>query len=625
MRTALIGHRGVGKTSLLARIETYYRDAGRAVLCLDLDKTIAERTGREISDIFKTEGEEAFRRIERETFSALEKETELFAGDVFLALGAGFDTRVLSPLWKALWVRRTTDESGRIFTDRPRLNPDVHPLVEFKERYDARQEAFAARADEVLWIDEGTDATDPGERAFFIEEYRDLGGAVTVRPWLFRSDKRLSDWLKKRVEWGVRWFELRDDLLSREEMASALKHLPSERVLISFRDPAKEKETAGIVESHRCAYDWPLERGMKSPISRAPDFLSIHARKAGQSLRSVLEELPRDLPPTTRLKAALPVLDFAELIQGHRWYLEQPEQRIFLPCSDNGRWHWYREFLGNRLTLNFFREDEGSSADQPTLLRWIRRRMLENPKNFAAVLGQPVFHSRTPFEHREFFERRNAPVFAIEVSRDEWSDAIQALEELGLRWAAVTSPLKELAYKSCRVSDDLSCRLQAVNTLVRTGESWQGMNTDYEGFVNTWREAVGPVSKATAIWGGGGTLEMMRTKLPQARLYSARTGEPREHYEPAEFSPEVVVWAAGRIADGQPMPPSSWRPEIVFDLSYAEDSTGRAYALQCGARYVSGLAMFRSQAAGQRRFWDACDGTAFQPFSSLRAVRRTTS
>lgn len=621
MRTALIGHRGVGKTSLLARIETYYRDAGRSVTCLDLDKIIAERTGRSISEIFQSEGEEAFRQIERETFAAVERETETVEHDVFLALGAGFDSRLLSPMWKVLWVRRTTDEMGRIFTDRPRLNPNVHPLTEFKERYDVRHPAFAARADEVLWLDEGAESPDPGERAFFIDGCRELGGAITVRKTLFQTENRLRDWIKKRLAWGVRWFELRDDLLSREEMESALKLIPSSQVLVSFRHPAKEASTAELVNASGCAYDWPLERGRETPVSRPPNFLSLHERKPGQSLGAVLQELPTDLPSTTRLKAALPVMGYAELIQGHRWYMERPDQRIFLPCSSNGRWYWYRELLGDRLALNFFREDEGSSSDQPTLLRWIRRRMLGEVANFAAVLGQPVFHSRTPVEHREFFEKRKAPVFAIEISRDEWPEAINTLEELGLRWAAVTSPLKELAFKSCGVSDDLSCRLQAVNTLVRTKKSWQGMNSDYEGFINTWRESVGPVSKATAIWGGGGTLEVMRMVLPKARLYSARTGEPRIPYEPEEFSPEVVIWAAGRIPDGQPMPPESWKPEIVFDLSYSEDSTGRAYALQCGAQYVSGLSMFRTQAAGQRRFWDACDGTAFQSIASLRAVR----
>lgn len=621
MRTALIGHRGVGKTSLLARIESYYRDAGRSVNCLDLDKIIAERTGRAISDIFNTDGEEAFRHIERETFAAVERETETAEGDVFLALGAGFDPHLLSPMWKALWIRRTSDETGRIFTDRPRLNPNVHPLAEFKERYAVRHPAFAARADEVLWLDEGADLPDPGERAFFMNECRDLGGAITLRKSLFQSDERLREWIKKRLSWGLTYFELRDDLLSREEIELALQLIPPSQALVSFRDPAKEESTLELVKTRGCAYDWPLERGLQSPVPRAPNFLSIHERKPGQSLAAVLKELPVDLPSSTRLKAALPVLYFVELLQGHRWYLERPEQRIFLPCSNDGRWYWYREFLGERLALNFIREDEGSSADQPTLLRWIRRRMLKGVSTFAAVLGQPVFHSRTPLEHREFFQKRNAPVFAIEVSRDEWPDAINTLEELGLRWAAVTAPLKELAYKSCRVSDDLSCRLQAVNTIVRTSQSWQGMNTDHEGFVNTWRESVGPISKATAIWGGGGTLEMMRAILPKARLYSARTGEPRMAYEPEEFAPEVVVWAAGRIPDGQPMPPSLWKPEIVFDLSYAEDSTGRAYALQCGARYVSGLAMFRSQASGQRRFWEACDGTAFQGISSLRAVR----
>lgn len=625
MKTALIGHRGVGKSSLLNRIEVYYREAGRPVQCLDLDRMIEERMGRTVSDVFAKDGEEAFRRAEREIFAAIDRETAGADGDVFLALGAGFDPALISDEWKALWIRRSSDEWGRIFTDRPRLNAAVDPLTEFKERHAARQGAFRARADETLWLDEGIETADPGERAFFLGEPRELGGAITVRKEFFRTSEGFQNWLKQRLVWGVRWFELRDDLLNREQMEMALKLLPSERALISFRDPSQMEMTKELVNASGASFDWPLERGKESPVQRAPSFLSLHERAVGQSLKEALQRLlSAGVGKVTRLKAALPVHDFNELMEGHRWYLEDPKQRVFLPLSADGRWNWYREFIGEKFALNFFREDEGSGKDQPSLLRWIRRGMLGEVSSFAAVLGDPVAHSRTPHEHREFFERRKAPAFAIRVAREEWEEALPAMEELGLRWAAVTAPLKELAYKGCKVSDDLSCRLQALNTLVRREKSWQGMNTDHEGFVNTWRESVGPISMATAIWGGGGTLEMMRAILPKARLYSARTGEPRTSYQPEEFSPEVVVWAAGRLTDGQPMPPASWKPSIVFDLSYSEDSSGRAFALECGARYVSGLQMFRSQAAAQKRFWDACDGMAMQAVSSLRPVKGAT-
>ena len=93
-------------------------------------------------------------------------------------------------------------------------------------------------------------------------------------------------------------------------------------------------------------------------------------------------------------------------------------------------------------------------------------------------------------------------------------------------------------------------------------------------------------------------------RLPQARFHSARTGglRPGSAASRDEDGPEVLVWAAG-ARGARTGPPGSWRPRLVVDLDYAEDSPARAYALAAGARYLSGLSMFEAQARAQRRFW----------------------
>ncbi|SDH99924.1 shikimate kinase [Alteribacillus bidgolensis] len=58
---ALIGFMGVGKTTIGERLsKKLYRDF------VDIDKVIEEKYGMEVSEIFRTKGEEEFRRIERE-------------------------------------------------------------------------------------------------------------------------------------------------------------------------------------------------------------------------------------------------------------------------------------------------------------------------------------------------------------------------------------------------------------------------------------------------------------------------------------------------------------------------------------------------------------------------------
>jgi shikimate 5-dehydrogenase/shikimate kinase len=610
MRTGLIGHRGVGKTSMLARITNYYRDAGRDLLTLDLDAEIARKVGSSVGKIFQTSGEDEFRRLERKVFAEIDLETAEFTHDVYVSLGAGFELSCLPKNWHALWVRRASDLDGRIFVDpfRPRLSQALDPLAEFHQRFAAREKNYRARANEILFIDEGLENVEKAERDFFLNSISELGGALTLLPEVFRGEKAFSRWCQRRLAWGVKWFEIRDDLLNEEQIAQAVTHLPHVNLLVSFRAVKTSVILLRAVQAG-CAYDWPVERG-PCPYGQ-PTVLSLHERFAGQSVTEALSRLRERAD--VLLKAALPVDDFRELAEGHKWMMEAPERRTFLPMSTDGRWSCYRLLMAPFVPLSFFREDEGSGVDQPTLLQWIRRRQIfTDPLYFAAVLGDPVAHSRSPLEQSEFFKRWKIPFVSIRMTEREWQDgAIEFLRTLGLRWAAVTAPLKSEAFELSRLRESMASELTSVNTLYWDckNDCWHGDNTDQMGF----RALIdGEVAGAVAIWGGGGTLAMLKSALPQAECFSVRTGENRDRQgvRAEKFRPTTVIWAAGKLksSPGAPTepaaePPVEWRPSAVIDLNYFEDSLGREFALRWRARYISGLKMFRVQAEGQRAFW----------------------
>ena len=105
-----------------------------------------------------------------------------------------------------------------------------------------------------------------------------------------------------------------------------------------------------------------------------------------------------------------------------------------------------------------------------------------------------------------------------------------------------------------------------------------------------------------AVWGGGGTLNMIKQVLPQAVYFSARTGRPREpgHEQITEFA--ALVWAAPRSADVI-FPPESLNFKEVIDLNYQENSPGLEFAQRAQIRYTSGIKMFDAQAEAQQRYW----------------------
>ena len=621
---ALIGHRGVGKTTLLERIESYYRDANRPVIALDLDQQIASRAHASIAEIFARQGEDHFRALEQSTLRELTNELvqRNDLADVYIAIGAGYRGDLPGEL-HVVWVRRITDALGRIFTGtaRPRLSPRDSPRNEYLDRFAHRQSRYAQLHHDVWYLREGLDSrlpqgespTQEAERAFVMSALataplapdHSIGGAISLLPEDLRNP-HFADWIARRLAWRDVRFELRDDLLNDEELARAMALIPVERRIFSVR---RSRDAASLAQaaSQEALWDFPLELAhAHDPAS--PPILSLHERREGESLHAAADRLQQAgaRMSAQMLKLAIEVYDFAELLDGWRWAKDDPKHRAFLPRAapnQAGRWRWFRVLTGRAAPLAFFREGEGTSLDQPLCGEWLQRAALSGTReNFAAVLGDPIDHSRTPVEHAAFFAQRGLPVLAIRISEAELRDGgLQALQKLGLRDAAVTAPLKMAVAAFLHARGELDPHVTTVNTLYfdEVAQRWHGENTDLVGA----RALLAPIvnEPQVAIWGGGGTLPVLREVLPQARCFSARTGDARDANLAESFSPTAIVWASGSAE--QRAPDARWQPRAVYDLSYGDDSAGREYALRVSARYVSGLAMFFAQAAAQRDFF----------------------
>ncbi|AHZ83846.1 Shikimate dehydrogenase (NADP(+)) [Bdellovibrio bacteriovorus] len=601
MITVVVGHRGTGKTEMMKRLQIYLRDESAEII--DLDESIEEKIGKTIPELFLEHGEAYFRELERQLFlETLQKPHT----QMFLVLGAGFDLSVIPENVRVLWVRRNTDLDGRIFLNRPRLNPELSPLEEFHKRAVVREARYRERADEVYLMPEGLFENRHHamavEKALLTHNLHDIGGAVTIPAEVFGTEKRWELFKARFLNRGVGLFELRDDLLTFEQIQRVVQEMASERLLYSFRTKPENAEALMqeplIAVLNRVAWiDWPVELGSPEDLLRVISsdklILSLH----DESRKELWQQFSHQ---AAHLKYAPMVDTFSDLKKGHEWQQGEPSRRSFLPRSPDGRWEWYRRLQKGHQLINFWREGDGTAGDQPSLWAWMMTP--EVVKDFAAVLGDPVRHSFTPLEHSDFFHKKSLPVFAVAISRDEWDQAFPVVQGMGLRYAAVTSPHKENAAKVCKHEN-----LKAVNTLFwnEKTKSWQGTSTDDQGFMELI-EGVGmiaPLQKEIFVWGGGGVLEMIEKALPHASFISSRTGKPRAGSEDAEtLLPKIVIWAAPRGPETQ-MPPAHWNPAMVFDLNYKEDSMGREYAQRCGANYQSGLVMFTAQAQGQRMFW----------------------
>jgi shikimate 5-dehydrogenase/shikimate kinase len=589
MKWALIGHRGVGKTQLLSRLKIYLGDSN--ISFIDLDQEIEVESQTPIAELFPRIGEVAFRQLEMDIYKKVDSKNKSY----ILSVGAGFSLDALSSDVKIIWIRRKTDELGRIFLDRPRLNSNVSALLEFKERYSLRQKIYEAAATEVYWVPEGIRNSNRIEKQIWTTQNIAAEGILTLMPIHFRNQK----WNCLRFQ--AEYYELRDDLVDLSEIS--WKQIPAEKRILSFRDSNKIQDTFKFI-TEAAESDWALELG-PCPFPEI-SIISSHEKLPNETLSAFLQRLESAANKSQHLKAAPVIENLKQVLELLHWQKKDPTKRSILARSstkDSGRWVWFRLYMKGRQKINFWRDSDGSSPDQPTLFEWLSTE--SKTEKFAALLGNPVVHSRTMVEQADFFSRIDSPVWPILVHEPEFSLDLDLLIGMGLRAAAVTSPLKKMAFNKCDDRSADALKLEAVNTLEITSEQKiYGHNTDLYGFKKQMELASRslnlPVDQITSItWGGGGTLNVIQSVLPQSIQISVRSRHTRDEKKTIPNHVNVLIWAAG--------PEESFPPKFDFDLlvdlNYREDSKARELAMLHGKKYISGEEMFIWQAKAQRDFW----------------------
>lgn len=559
----LIGQRGVGKTWLSRQLQAHFPQYSYA----SLDDLIVKTSGQSIDEIFSEKGEQEFRKIENQCFKDFvsQQQDRAFIIDV----GAGFSGVIPDPI-QAIWLKRKSNGLNSIFVDRPALDQGFHIS---EERFMKRQKSYHARANLTLELREGERAFAEGElrffRALFLGEHSDH-----LQNYYYTLNESTTP-LEKEVllNLGLKGFEFRDDLVDTNVARQS-------QDIVSLRSQSDGPLPTSAL------WDWPLEWG-ENP--QAP-IQSLHQRS-----KIYEHSFPQSSQPQKLLKVALPTETFSELKMGHQWQQQDPVHRAYLPMSKKGRWSWYRQWMSRYSPLQFIRLSDGSAADQPSVLEVLNQH--KSAKTFAAVLGHPVAHSQTPSYHQNYFSQHNSDIFAIDIEPAEFNEALFFLQALGLRWAAVTAPLKTLAQELCGVD-------HPINTLAWTDKGWIGINTDAAGFAQATRH-IGPQTRV-AVWGGGGTHYAIKQTRPEAQFYSSRSGEIKSGK--ADSVPEILIWAVGRdnFQKQGVFPPTHWPLKQVIDLNYSQDSPGRECALMFGCQYQSGLVMFAAQAEKQQEFWNEC-------------------
>ncbi len=573
MKKVFIGHRGVGKTELLIRHQSYFPN----IQHFDLDQVIADYEKQSVSDIFTRQGEAYFRDLEKKYFSQI-IQNESFV----LSLGAGFNVDLIPSGIEVVYVSRRTDSDGRLFLNRPRLNAELGPLQEYHQRYNVREPKYRLRADWIYHLSEGIDSIDEIERTIFQKNFK-----IKNAYWTLNKESELLLFPK-----CSKAIELRTDLFDLETILEIIKKYPDDHFLVSIRNQCDDNHDLFkyIKDVSQIELDTDIE--FKNFLEMS-DIISTHSADFESGFKQT-QDIQRKY-----IKFCPIVKNYDELKKGHLWQQEDSAQRSFLPRTDFSKnkkslWRWYRQLQINNQKINFI-QSHIDMDDQPSLYEYLKSQN-HDLKTFGAVLGNPIHHSRTLVEQSRNLDQKVCFV-AVPLTENNFDQGFQFLKQFGLKCAAVTAPLKTIAAKN------VHSNLNAVNSLVCSNDQWFSESTDDEGLKKLIESTEVIAETKVAIWGGQGVLESIQKVIPQAVAYSARDGTVK-HNQPADTSsPDILIWAAPRH-DNIQWPPSDWQPKVIIDLNYAADSLGLEYAgQQPKAVYKSGLVMFQEQAKKQADFW----------------------
>lgn len=570
MKKVLIGHRGVGKSAFLQRHAKYFP----LVRHFDLDQEIENRLQSSIQDFFLKKSESEFRQIEQEIFRKLTKENPEYV----IALGGGFDIGSLPSEVEKLLICRRTDIDGRIFLNRPRLEPELSPLAEYKLRHHIRENVFLKNADSIYDLPEGLTSPDTIERQVVNRDFNVADAFYTL------SHQDLS-MLEERLK-NFKNIELRTDLLADEIIHKLLTDYPGHRWLVSIRSSSHSRFPEASFRDVDIGF-----------YVQGCQIVSSHADDIDTGIRQLSE-----VSEKIHLKLSPLVDSFEDLQKGHNWQQADSENRSFLPRSGSGKWLWFRQLSRYLQKLNFLRNFT-NALDQPSLTEWLMLPLVR-PLAWAAVLGSPVHHSRSPEIHKNYFADRKSFFTRITMTMAEIEFGLEFVIRLGLKYAAVTSPLKESVCQQADFRTETAGRLDSANTLFVNNESITCENADLAGFSGLVKNF--PAGAKVAVWGGGGTLKLMQSVLPEAYFYSSRTGQLRNANLPELRTYDYLIWAAPRREEPA-WPADHLIVKTLVDLNYTENSPGLEFAAQRKIGYINGLEMLVLQAEKQQEFWSQCE------------------
>ena len=281
-------------------------------------------------------------------------------------------------------------------------------------------------------------------------------------------------------------------------------------------------------------------------------------------------------------------------------------------------------FLGNSWTYVAEEESSKVAPGQLTLKKAMECYQLPSwtsPPVFYGLLGNPIAHSLSPEIHNQLFQHHQLEKVYLPFPIDDvgvWFDYIEK-SRLCFEGFSVTLPFKTDVLK---VVQQRTSPVDSLNTLAKRDSQWEGLNTDYPGFLHALRTHGSLKGKTALVLGNGGVAHTVVKALQDQGTEVTVVGRNRDKvshfakrygcrytlFSDLPMAADLCVNATpvGQFPNIQDSPLTSDQLEfeVIYDLVYRPEQTRLLeLAGRRGLKTISGMEMFVEQAALQFTAW----------------------
>lgn len=380
-------------------------------------------------------------------------------------------------------------------------------------------------------------------------------------------------------------------------------------------------------QAARWGFEWiDLEHDVE-PIFFPPGVKVVRSYHDFQGFPSDWPALVRkiDSVPGDVTKIAVTVENTGQLVKVLRQFeTTASRKRIFIGMNGFGQpSRLLGHFLGNAwtyVTEEAGREIAPGQCGLDAAVGSFRLDFAGSQPIFYGILGNPLVHSMSPPLHNRLFAHYGLDSIYLPFrlsSVEPWFDYL-ASSPVHFGGFSVTLPFKTdvVRFVEAEAGTD-----QALNTLVRAGSKWRGVNTDYDGFQKPLKEIDLQGRRAVVLGAGGVTHTVIRALMARGAgvtIVARDAGKAAalaERYQcryalfsdlPIRADLCVNCTPVGQYPDTESSPISKDQLafEIVYDLIYRPARTALIrMAEEKGLKTITGMEMFVEQAALQFHAW----------------------